>query len=112
MSSLRPVVLACFLIDTLTFVAPMVHVLLATKAGHRLVRELGPVAPSVLDPLAPVEGAALHCAASLRSVGFARENHCSGLRSMPSFFRSEIIRCAWGLCSCPSAFRPEWMASV
>ena len=35
------------------------------------------------------------------ALGLCRRNHCSALRAMPSFARSENIRCAWGFSPSP-----------
>jgi hypothetical protein len=84
----------------------VIDTLVTSTALQGGVGELRPAFARVLHPLATVKRAALVCTAALGCAEFARRNHCWQLRSIPSFPRSEIIRCACGLCSWPSASWP------
>lgn len=102
----RTVVLATLPVDALALVAPVVHTVVTAGALEGCVRQLGPSPPCLLYPRTAVKASALRGATLLRLLRIGAPEPRSRLRSIPSFFRSETIRCAWGLCSLPLASNP------
>ena len=95
-------------VDALALVAPMVDSLLASEASRVSCWSAPPIASRACSTHAcPWIARVFSVPPSIGSVGWARENHCSGSARSHRSCRSEIIRCACGLCSFPSASRPE-----
>jgi hypothetical protein len=101
----RTEVLAGLAPDALSLVAPVIDTILTPRLLQGVIDEGRPPLARRFDPGRTMKRPALACTAGLGRL--ARPNHCAGGRSMPSFRRSENIRCTCGLCSSPSIPMPS-----